>query len=117
MDELEMTVGDVIAMHPEYHAMLEHDGDDAIEKEFDVEDGQTNPFLHMGMHISICEQISTDRPPGVRDLHQTLCQNHGDRHTAEHRMMDCLGEVLWRSQREGQAPDEQHYLECVRQLL
>lgn len=114
LEGLERLVAQVVEQHPEYHALLNHP--EATLQDFDVEDGQTNPFLHMGMHITLAEQLSSDRPAGVRSLHQKMTLKCGDAHQAEHQMMECLGLVLWQAQREGKNPDEQAFLECLRKL-
>ena len=113
---LEQVVAEVVRQHPEYHRLLEQ-GEEALDKDFLPEGGETNPFLHMGMHISLQEQLTSDRPPGIRGLYQHLAGQLGDAHEAEHRMMECLGFSLWQAQRTGGLPDEQAYLECVRKLL
>lgn len=110
---LEDQIAGVIAEHPEYHAMLEA-GEDAIAREWTPEQGETNPFLHLGMHIAIREQLSTDRPPGIRQAFDALTRKLGNTHDAEHEMLECLGETLWEAQRYGRAPDESAYLERVR---
>ncbi|WP_260291160.1 DUF1841 family protein [Sedimenticola hydrogenitrophicus] len=112
---LERLLAGVIQQHPEYHALLEAP-ESALEKDFLPDAGETNPFLHMGMHISLQEQIGTDRPPGVRQLYQQVVRRIGDSHEAEHRMMECLGRMLWEAQRENRLPDEQAYLRCLRRL-
>ena len=116
LEALEALVAGVIADHPEYHVLIES-GDDAVAKDYTPEDGQTNPFLHMGMHISIREQIQADRPTGIAAAHQQLTMKVGDAHEAEHQMQECLGLVLWEAQRSGGMPDEGQYLECVKKLL
>jgi hypothetical protein len=108
-------VAAVAEEHPEYHALLEH-GEAVVEAEFPPEAGHTNPFLHMGMHLAIREQVGTDRPNGIARAHHRLAAGIGA-HQAEHRIMDCLGESLWNAQRSGQAPDETAYLDCVQRLL
>ena len=115
LEPMEQMLLDVILMHPEYHEMLK-DPTVTAQLEYSVDGGQTNPFLHMGMHIAIREQVSIDRPAGITEAYRELVSRHGES-KAEHRIMDCLGEMLWRSQRENQPPDEQAYLECVRKLL
>ena len=115
MEPLEALIVAVVAQHPEYHALLE--SGDALDQDFTPEQGQTNPFLHMGMHISLAEQIGTDRPAGIRDIHQRLCRKHGDAHSAEHRMMECLGLILWEAQRQNRPPNEEAYLDCLGKLL
>jgi hypothetical protein len=104
---------DLILEHPEYHddlASLER----ALEASYPVEAGRTNPFLHLSMHLAICEQLSIDQPPGIRAAHDALAARLGDRHAAAHEIMECLGEVVWKSQRDGAPPDGAAYLECIR---
>ncbi len=115
LEAMEQMLLDVILLHPEYHEMLRNP-DETATREYGVEDGQTNPFLHMGMHIAIREQVSIDRPAGIASLHQRLVNRFGESE-AEHRMMECLGMMLWTAQRENTAPDERSYLDCVRKLL
>lgn len=114
MSALEAQIAEVVGEHPEYHPLLV---EEAVEAEFAPEAGQSNPFLHMGMHLAIREQVSTNRPAGIRDVHARLAAKHGDRHEAEHAMLECLGEALWRAQRDGTAPDELAYLESLKRLL
>ncbi len=112
---LESLVAEVIKLHPEYHKMLEG-GEDNLDKDYSPEGGESNPFLHMGMHISIHEQLMTDRPGGIRNQYQRLVKRVGDTHQAEHQMMECLGKMLWEAQREGRMPDEQAYLKSLEAL-
>lgn len=114
LEPLEAIIADVIKLHPEYHSMLET-GETAKQKEFSPEDGQTNPFLHMGMHITLREQAGGDRPAGILDIYQKLVQQKGI-HETEHAMMECLGQTLWNAQRHDAMPDENAYLACLRQL-
>ncbi len=115
LEPLETQLIDIIQAHPEYHQVLEQ-GEDSIDWEWTPEMGESNPFLHMGMHLAIREQLSTDRPPGIRSATKKLFKQIGDGHETEHQMMECLGETLWRGQRGGKAPDEQNYLRCVVKL-
>lgn len=110
---LETMAGDVMMMHTEYASLLEA-GDDALAREWTPEDGETNPFLHLSLHLAIEEQLSIDQPPGIREAFAQLLARRGDRHEALHRVLECLGETLWRSQREAQPPDGAAYLECLR---
>ncbi len=112
---LERQLVEVIAAHPEYHPLLA-DADSALARDYLPEMGQTNPFLHMGMHLAIREQLATDRPAGIVAAYGALMVKIQDIHQAEHQMMECLGEALWRAQRDGQAPDEVAYLQCLRRL-
>jgi len=115
LQPLERIVADVVRLHPEYHPLLEQDKD-ALEREFLPEGGAVNPFLHMGMHISLQEQLGADRPCGIRELYQRICTRLGDPHQAEHQMMECLGASLWEAQASNRMPDEQVYLDCLRRL-
>ena len=111
---MEAIIAEVIQIHPEYHGLLES-GDDMKQQEFTPEQGQTNPFLHMGMHIALREQSGADRPPGIRAIHQKLVSQKGQ-HQAEHAMMECLGQALWSAQRNNQLPDDTAYLDCLKKL-
>jgi Domain of unknown function (DUF1841) len=113
---LEAQIVDVIAAHPEYQRIVA-DADTAIGFEQNTSLAADNPFLHMGLHLAVREQLSIDRPPGVRELHGRLQARYGDAHLAEHALMEALGEELWKAQREGRAPDERHYLALVRNRL
>ncbi|MEJ1298147.1 MAG: DUF1841 family protein [Candidatus Sedimenticola sp. (ex Thyasira tokunagai)] len=115
LEPLEQVIVNIIELHPEYHSML-NKGEDQIDRDFLPEGGKENPFLHMGMHISLQEQISTDRPSGIGTLYQQLVSRCGDPHDAEHKMMECLGRMLWEAQRANRMPDEQAYLQCLRNL-
>lgn len=116
LESLEKMVLDVILQHPEYHEILSMDEEEIAAMEFLPESGMTNPFLHMAMHITILEQISTDRPAGIAALYQQLLLKYPSAHELEHSMMECLGETLWQAQRNNTMPDEKQYLERVKQL-
>lgn len=111
---LETQIATIVALHPEYRAWLER-GDAAVQADFRPEEGNVNPFLHLSMHLALREQVSTNRPAGIDAVHTRLAERHGA-HEAEHRMMEMLGRALWEAQRAGRAPDEQAYLETLRQL-
>lgn len=115
LDGMEQVVAQIIQMHPEYHALLSDP--DKLDQDFPVEDGQSNPFLHMGLHISLHEQISSDRPAGISSLYQRLLIKTGHQHDCEHAMMDCLAEILWQAQRDGQPPSDDLYLSALKGLL
>jgi Domain of unknown function (DUF1841) len=113
---LEAMITDVIGAHPEYQAIVS-DKDAALASTSDVSGGAENPFLHMGLHLAVREQMSIDRPPGIRELHRLLQARYGDLHRAEHALMEALGETLWNAQRAGRPPDENHYLALARRHL
>ncbi len=116
LEPLEALIADVVALHPEYHGVLAP-GEAAIAQEYTPERGVTNPFLHMGMHIALREQVGTDRPAGIAELYRRAVERRGDPHAVEHDMMECLGEVLWRAQRDNAVPDEAAYFECLNRRL
>jgi hypothetical protein len=114
LEPVDAQIADVIELHPEYQALLEDPG--ALDAGFTIEEGRINPFLHMGLHLGLREQIATRRPPGIEQVHARLASRLGDAHAAEHRMMEVLAEALWEAQRAGRAPDEQHYLDRLRRI-
>lgn len=116
LSPLETQVVDIILLHPEYHEIFSHE-DKYIDKDYLPEFGETNPFLHLALHISIREQLATNRPNGIADIYQKLIQKIKDSHQVEHQMIDCLAESLWQAQRNNQMPNEQAYLDMLRDLL
>lgn len=116
VEPLEDQIIRVVSMHPEYALLLES-GPQALDRDYTPEEGRTNPFLHMGLHLAIREQVATDRPAGIAVVHRSLAARLGDVHEAEHAMIERLGEALWNAQRSGLPPDEAQYLESVRRLL
>jgi hypothetical protein len=115
LEPLEDQIVRVLEDHAEYHPVVES-GVEALDRDFTPEGGRTNPFLHMGLHLAIREQVATNRPAGIAGVHADLSRRLGDRHEAEHKMIECLGEALWRSQRSGVPPDEAAYLDALRRL-
>ena len=113
MAPLEIQIADVIEMHPEYHGDLT--GED-LDRDYTPDGGQTNPFLHMGLHLGIREQVATNRPAGMSTIHKAVSAKLGDRHAAEHAMIECLAETLWEAQSSNQPPDEAKYLERLQRL-
>ena len=76
-----------------------------------------NPFLHLGFHLAIQEQLDIDQPSGIRAIHAQLAAKHDDEHAATHEILECLGETLWQSQRTGTPLDGALYLNLMRQRL
>lgn len=112
---LENQLVTVIQNHPEYHTVLHQDK--ALEREYHPEQGETNPFLHMALHLAVAEQVATDRPSGIHHIYQSLLLQQQNTHAVEHLVMDCLAEQLWLAQQHQQPPDEIRYLECLQHLL
>jgi hypothetical protein len=116
LDSMENIAGNWMQQHPEYHQLLT-DPESALEQDYTPERGETNPFLHLSMHLSISEQISIDQPPGIREVAEKLTQKLGSEHEAQHRIMECLGQVMWEAQREGKPLDPESYLESLKKLV
>ena len=114
LSPLQAQASDWIAQHPEYHADLA-DVDAAVAAVFEVEDGRTNPFLHLSMHLSISEQVSIDQPRGIRAAVELLANRRQSLHEAHHEVMESLGEMVWESQRLGRPFDGERYIERIRQ--
>jgi hypothetical protein len=104
----------VISEHPEYHVIVESAASDLAN--YSPRSGQLNPWLHMGLHLAIREQVATNRPHGIADVHARLTKHLGDAHEAEHRMLEALAEQLWEAQRANKPPSEVAYLERLRTL-
>jgi len=113
MAPLEIQIADVVEMHPEYHADVTSND---LDRDYTPDGGQTNPFLHMGLHLGIREQVATNRPAGISAIHKAVSARLGDIHAAEHAMIECLAETLWEAQSSNQPPDEAKYLERLQKL-
>jgi hypothetical protein len=109
---LETLASQWVAEHPEYHADFANEAA-ALEKMYDVEDGKTNPFLHLSMHLSVSEQCSIDQPRGIRQAVELLTAKRDSLHDAHHETMEALGQMIWESQRSGRPPDGQAYIDAV----
>ena len=116
LDPLEQLIASIVQQHPEYHALLKDEAAN-LDKDYTPEMGQTNPYLHMAMHIAIQEQLATQRPAGIIECHQELLRKGKNAHEVEHQMMECLAEMMWQSQRQGTLPDQAAYLQCLRQQI
>ena len=116
LEPMEQIIVNVLKLHPEYHSFFEK-YESNIDKDFSPEMGQVNPFLHLSMHISIHEQLSVNQPTGIANAFNQLMDITKDPHETEHIMMDCLGEMIWKAQRENTAPDEKLYFQCLQQQI
>jgi len=115
LNPLQAQIVAVIEQHPEYHSLLEN-ADRAVSRDYLPELGETNPFLHMGMHLAIQEQIGSDRPAGIRKLYEQLLAKRTDSHDLQHQLMEYLAEMIWQAQRDGELPDEERYIACIKTL-
>ena len=112
LEAIESIASQWLDEHPEYHLdML--DAEAAVARNYDAEVGKTNPFLHLSMHLSISEQCSIDQPRGIRQSVELLTRRRDSLHDAHHATMECLGQMLWESQRTGRSPDGAAYIDCV----
>lgn len=116
LTDLEKIVLAILLEHPEYHAIVGQP-ERYLEQEWTPDMGESNPFLHLSLHMAIEEQRSIDQPFGIRSLYAQLALRLGDEHAAQHQMMECLGEMIWHAQRYGGGPDVNRYISCVRGRL
>jgi hypothetical protein len=116
LTDLEGIALQVIQMHPEYYVVL-NTSEKYMDQAYFPEMGETNPFLHMSLHMSILEQISINQPIGIADAYQRLRAKHGNESDAQHDLMDCLAETIWQAQRTGQSLDGAAYLERIKAKL
>ena len=115
LSALEQQLAQVIAAHPEYHPLLNHP--EQLDQDYNLDEGNSNPFLHMGLHLALLEQVSNDRPQGIRALYQQFLQHSNDWHQCEHQMMTPLAESIWQAQANNRPPSEQDYLHALTTLL
>ena len=113
LDQLESQLLAVILQHPAYHATLEQQD---IDYQYQPEQGMSNPFLHMGLHLALRDKILLDRPQGIKTVFQNLLERHGDAHHVEHLCIEQLALSLWNAQRDQRLPDEQAYLLACQNL-
>jgi len=112
LEGAELLALDAILAHPEYHRMLDQP-ERYLDRDYPPEFGETNPFLHLSMHLAIAEQLSIDQPPGIRSRYERLLNRHADVMAAQHEIMDCLAEMIWQAQRQGIAFDAMLYMDCL----
>jgi len=115
LDPLEAIIVDIVALHPEYHRLLES-GEKALGRDWLPDDGETNPFLHLSMHVAVREMALARRPVGIDREYKRLCDHFHDVMEAEHAIMDRLGEVMWNAQRTGREPDQKAFMQSIRQI-
>ena len=109
---LEQTAAQLVAMHPEHHAVIEFP-ERHLDRDYRPEQGELNPFLHLSLHLAVAEQLAIDQPPGIVAQYERLRAARGDAHAALHALLECLGEVVWQAQRQGGTPDARLYLDCL----
>ena len=112
LEPLEKQLVSIIEIHPEYHDLIGN-----IDNEYFPEQGEVNPFLHINLHLSLREQLSINQPKGIKKVYQKLINQHNDPHTVEHLMMECIAEMLYLSQKNNTAMDQESYLNCITSLI
>lgn len=112
LSALEAEIAAVIKEHPEYHKCITK-----LDQDFLPETGQVNPFLHMGLHLGLREQLSTNRPEGIAAIYKAILSKTNSVHDTEHKMLECLAEAMWSAQQSQQEPDSSAYLKCLKNLM
>lgn len=113
LSDLEAIAFELMQLHPEYHAIFDHP-ERYADRDWLPEAGETNPFLHLSLHLAIREQVPIDQPLGIAAHYRRLSEKSGSTHDAEHLIMDCLAEMIWQAQRQGGPPDPDIYLNCLK---
>lgn len=115
LEPMESILVQIMTLHPEYHALFKNK--DNLLRDFSATNGESNPFLHMSLHLAIQEQLSLRRPAELSGLYQQLLEKHADPHVAEHEIMECLSEMIWQAQRTQTMANEHEYIECIRKKV
>ena len=116
LTDLEKIAVEVIQMHPEYHVVFDAP-ERFMHQQYFPEMSETNPFLHITLHLSAIEQISINQPIGISQIYDKLLHQHNDKHLAYHDVVDCLAETIWHSQRNNEPLSSDHYLNLLKQKL
>ena len=111
LEPLEKQLASIIEIHPEYHDLIGN-----IESEYLPEQGEINPFLHINLHLALRDQLSLNQPKGIKEVYQKLINQHKDPHAVEHLMMECIAEMIYTSQKNNTAMDQESYLSCITSL-
>ena len=115
LEPMESILVQIITLHPEYHGLFENR--DNLVRDFSASNGESNPFLHMSLHLAIQEQLSLQHPAELSGLYQQLMEKYADTHVAEHNIMECLSEMIWQAQRNQTMANELEYIECIRKKI
>lgn len=112
LDPLEKKILSILIQHPEYHFIFANP-EKFIDTEYFPELGETNPYLHLSLHLTVLEQIQTNQPLGITALYQQTVAYFQDVHEAEHCIMDSLAKSLYELMRENKPFDEKAYFERI----
>ena len=111
LELLEEQLVSIIEIHPEYHDLIGN-----IDSEYLPEQGKVNPFLHINLHLALRDQLSINQPKGIKEAYQKLINQHKDAHVVEHLMMECIAEMIYKSQKNNTVMDHEKYLNCIKSL-
>ena len=111
LEPLEKQLASIIEIHPEYHDLIGN-----IDSECFPEHDGVNPFLHINLHLALRDQLSSNQPKGVKEVHQKLINHYKDPHEVEHLMMECIAEMIYISQKNNTTMDQESYLNCITNL-
>lgn len=118
LTDLEKMALGVMHLHPEYHSIL-NQPEQFKHQDYFPEFGETNPFLHMSLHLSLLEQISINQPIGIAGIYAQLKSKHQHEHhfehQAQHDILECLAETIWQAQRNNTSMDSAYYLQLLQQ--
>ncbi len=115
LEPMEQSILAIIEAHPEYHAYL-NNPEKFQDKEFSAEQGETNPFMHFGIHLAIADQVRLDNPKGMKKIYQDYLKKFNDSHTADHKIMEVLIGHLWDMMQTNTAFDEASYMQTLKQM-
>ncbi len=116
LTDLEKIAAEIMQMHPEYHVILDAP-ERYMSQQYFPEMGETNPFLHLSLHLSVIEQVSINQPIGISNVYAELLKKYSDKHLAQHDLLECLAETIWHSQRNNLPLDSAHYLNLLNQRI
>ena len=111
-EPLEIQLALIIQKHPEYHALIND-----INLEYFPEQGKTNPFLHINLHLTLQDQLALNQPIGINDIYKKLIAIHSDTHEVEHMMMECIAEMIFNSQKNHTTLNQDNYLVNLKNLI
>ena len=111
LEPLELQLSKIVEQHPEYQNLIKN-----LDSEYFPEQGNTNPYLHINLHLTLQDQITMDQPKGIRDIHSQLIVKIKDAHEVEHMMMEHIAEMIFNAQKNNAAFDIDGYIQALKSL-
>jgi hypothetical protein len=111
LEPLELQLAKIVEKHPEYHDLIKN-----LDSEYFPEQGNTNPFLHINLHLTLQDQLTMDQPKGIRGIHNRLLVKIKDEHEVEHMMMEHIAEMIFNAQKNNTAFDLDGYINALKEL-